>query len=73
MDSEQNKQPRLTIRVAKGSLSFSVPDNSAGTQIIYEPYVPKSGVSMPANLREAFKTVPLLSRPLTRAQVLIDC
>lgn len=72
MDSEQNKQPRLTIRVAKGSLSFSVPDNSAGTQIIYEPYVPKSGVSMPANLREAFKTVPLLSRPLTRAQVLID-
>ena len=35
MDSEQNKQPRLTIRVAKGALSLSVPHNSAGTQIIY--------------------------------------
>lgn len=72
MESEHNKQPRLTLRVAKGSLSFSLPDNSADTQIVYEPYVPKSGVSMPANLREAFKTVPLLSRPLSRAQVLID-
>lgn len=73
MYNEQNQQPRLTIRVAKGSLSFSLPDNTSGTQIVYEPYVPKSGVSMPANLREAFKTVPLLNRPVSRAQVLIDC
>lgn len=63
---------RMTIRVAKGSLSFSVPDNASDTQIAYQQYVTKSGVSLAANLREAFKTVELLKRPTTRARVLVD-
>ena len=52
----------LTIRVGKNTLSFSMIDNANGQQpIVYEPYVVKSGISMAANLREAFKTSDLLA------------
>jgi hypothetical protein len=40
--------------------------------IIYEPYVVKSGVSMAANLREAFKDSDLLLSAPPRVRVLID-
>ncbi len=40
--------------------------------IVYEPYVVKSGISMAANLREAFKTADLLADNLSRARVLVD-
>jgi hypothetical protein len=42
------------------------------TDVIYEPYVVKSGVSMAANLREAFKTADLLLAPSPRVRVVID-
>ena len=42
-------QARLTIRVSKNTLSFSVVDREAEHQVIYEPYTVKSGVSMAAN------------------------
>ena len=60
----------LTIRVGRGTLSFSMPD--AEGQVVFEPYVVKSGVSLAANLREAFKTAELLSHVPPRARVLID-
>lgn len=63
---------RMTIRVAKGSLSFAIVDRQSGKQLAFEPYIAKSGVSMAANLREAFKTSPLLQRQTTRARVLVD-
>jgi hypothetical protein len=65
----QHQNQRITIRVGQGTLSFSIvgPDGN----VVYEPYVVKSGVSMAANLREAFKTSDLLQLS-KRGRVLID-
>ena len=59
--------------MGKNTLSFSMIDATNQEQpIIYEPYVVKSGVSMAANLREAFKTMDILAKDIRRAQVLVD-
>ena len=50
---------RLTIRVGRNTLSFSY-QAGQNPEIAYEPYVVRSGVSMAANLREAFKTSDIL-------------
>ena len=48
---------QLTIRVGNNTLSFTITDKAnLGPTIQFEPYVVKSGISMAANLREAFKT-----------------
>ena len=63
----------LTIRVGKNTMSFATIDITNIKQpIVYEPYVVKSGVSMAANLREAFKTADLLATAPHRARVLVD-
>jgi hypothetical protein len=60
-----------TIRIVKKSLSFAVSDPTDTTEpIIYEPYVVKSGISMAANLREAFKTTDILRKQ--KVQVMVD-
>lgn len=52
-------------------MSFSqVAENEK--DVIYEPYVIKSGVSMAANLREALKTADLLLDPPARVRVVLD-
>jgi hypothetical protein len=61
---------RMTIRVGHGTMSFSMPD--AEGNILFEPYVVKSGVSIAANLREAFKTSDFLMSAPNKARVLID-
>lgn len=66
------KEPRMTIRVSQGSLAFAIADSTVDEQVVFEPYTAKSGVSMAANLREAFKTADLLQRETPRAQVLVD-
>ena len=54
-------------------MSFATIDPSNMEQpIVYEPYVVKSGVSMAANLREAFKTADLLADKRHRARVMVD-
>lgn len=63
---------RMTIRVSKGSLAFAIANPQASAQLDFMPYTAKSGVSMAANLREAFKTTDLLRYDTRRAQVLID-
>lgn len=60
----------MTIRVGHGTLSFSMPDDDGN--IYYEPYVVRSGVSMAANLREAFKISDFLMSAPDKARVLID-
>lgn len=65
-----NKQ-RMTIRVGRNTLCFAMPEND-GQTIVYEPFVVKSGVSMAANLREAFKTSDLLLQAPQRARVMMD-
>lgn len=64
----------LTIRVSRNTLSFSTVAPTGGNEnpIKYEPYVVKSGVSMAANLREAFKEAELPAQAFTLARVLVD-
>ena len=60
-----------TIRVGKKTLSFAVADpTNTSEPVVFSPYVVKSGISMAANLREAFKNVDLLKGQ--KVQVLID-
>ena len=66
------QQARLTIRVSKNSLSFSVVDRATEQQVIYEPYTIKSGVSLAANLRQALKESDLLQRGYYKVCVFID-
>jgi hypothetical protein len=70
---------RITIRVGQGTLSFSTyspvsaqDDEKAQPLLNFEPYVVRSGVSIAANLREAFKTSDLLATDAQRARVLTD-
>lgn len=63
---------RLTVRASKNTLSFSVIDHEAERQVIYEPYTVKSGISMAANLRQAFKESTLLQRGYKKARLYID-
>lgn len=73
MNNTLNTVQRLTIRISRNSLSFSaVQVTPEGTKVIFEPYVIKSGISMAANLREAFKTAMLPMRGYKRAMVMID-
>ncbi len=67
-----NILPRITIRVSKGSLAFAMADSKAAAQVSFEPYTAKSGVSMAANLRDAFKKANLLQAATNRALVLVD-
>lgn len=67
-----NIQPRITIRVSKGSLAFAMADDHSEAKVAFEPYTAKSGVSMAANLRDAFKTADLLQADTRRALVLVD-
>ena len=62
---------RLTIRFGRATMAM-LSQTDDGSQIIYEPYVVKSGVSMAANLREAFKNSDLLLQAPPRVRVLID-
>lgn len=77
--------PRTIIRIGRQSLAFAMPtQNPAESEndsakktamrsfLQLEPYTVKSGMSMAANIREAFRTSPVLSHPNTRALVLID-
>lgn len=66
------QQARLTIRVSTHSLSFSVVDREAEHQIRYESYAMKSGVSLAANLRQAFKESSLLQRGYPKVRVYLD-
>ncbi len=74
MNKETNNiHQRLTIRVGRGTLSFSTGMTaSEETPVVYEPYTVKGGISMAANLREALKTANLPAEGFKRAMVMID-
>lgn len=71
MQQTMNNRQKITIRIAASTLSFSIAEDE-GQTVHFEPFVVKSGVSMAANLREAFKTADLLQLPPTRALVAVD-
>ena len=62
---------RLTIRIGRNTLSFAIPQES-DQDIVFEPFVVKSGISMAANLREAFRQADLLLQAPPRVRVSID-
>ena len=61
---------RLTIRISTNALSFSA--QQADGTIAYEPYHVKSGVSIAANLRQAFSESELLASGYKSVLVLMD-
>lgn len=71
MSETTNPRQRMTIRIGRGTLSFATPSED-GDSIIFEPYVVKSGISMAANLRDAFKKADLLLDTPPRVRVLYD-
>ena len=71
MEETISAMGRLTIRIGRASLSMLM-QQGGSDDIIYEPYVVKSGVSMAANLREAFKNSDLLLQPPPRVRVSLD-
>lgn len=62
----------MTIRVSQGSLTFTIAEKDNQEQVVYRPYTIKSGVSIAANLREAFKTEAELLQATPRARVLAN-
>lgn len=60
------------MRISDSSLTFASVDNAAENQMTFEPYVVRSGMSMAANLRQAFGESALLQRGYRRAYVMID-
>lgn len=66
------KKPRLTIRVGRHTLSFSALDTEREGRLVFEPYTVRSGISIAANLREAFKKIDLLRNGWQRAMVMLD-
>lgn len=56
---------RMTIRVGRDTMSFLLPHEDG--KIDYCPYVVRSGVSMAANLRQAFREEEILSEDSHRA------
>ncbi|UKK51739.1 DUF3822 family protein [Prevotella sp. E13-17] len=70
MVENKNSKHVITMRIGRNTLSFSkhLEDDS----VVNEPFIVKSGVSMAANLREAFKSSELLAESQDKVRVLID-
>lgn len=58
--------------MGRNTLAFASMADDDEKSIVYEPYVVKSGISMAANLREAFKQADLLLQAPPRAMVMVD-
>ncbi|MBQ6378726.1 MAG: DUF3822 family protein [Prevotella sp.] len=70
---EEIYQRKLIIRIGKNTLSFTMPNPADKERpFLHEPYIVKGGISMAANLREAFKTADLTAIDTRRVQVLVD-
>ena len=65
----QDTNMRLVIRVARTTLSVSTITSEG--KVDFMPYVVKSGVSMAANMREAFKTEAALQKSYDKAVVMV--
>lgn len=61
----------IVIRISSNSLSFAY-DKGENEGVCFEPYALKNGISLAANLREAFKTSELLNIGVEKAIVLVD-
>ena len=66
------KSSHLAIRIGKQSLSFATTVSQEEDYPMFEPYGLRSGISIAANLREAFRESALLSENVKYAVVLYD-
>lgn len=68
--------PRTIIRIARQSMAFALPASAdkemASGVVHYEPYTVKSGMSIAANLRNAFRDSVILPQASDRVQLLVD-
>ena len=71
MEANNNTRARLTMRIGRGTLAFAT-IGADRQSVVYEPFVVKSGVSIAANLREAFKTSDLLLQAPPRVLLMVD-
>ncbi len=62
---------RVVVRVSS-TLKFATNDPTAIHGVAFDPYIVRSGMSVPANLREAFKESRLLTEPHAQALAMID-
>lgn len=67
-----DKKLRLTIRICKDNMAFSVGDPQESGQLVYEPYHMNAGISIAANLREAFHVSELLQSGYKRVLIELD-
>jgi len=64
---------KTIIRIGRNTLSFTTLDaSSTEHKILYRPYVVRGGISMSANLREAFKSGDYLDNEVTKVQILVE-
>lgn len=63
---------RLIIRISSNSLAFASVNSENEGRITYEPYILNSGISMAANLREAFRSREILRENYARVLVMVD-
>ena len=67
-----DKKLRLTIRFGRNSMAFAVGDPQENGMLVYEPYEMNTGISVAANLREAFKVSELLQSGYKRLLAELD-
>lgn len=67
-----DKKLRLTIRFGRNSMAFTVGDPQENGMLVYEPYEMNTGISIAANLREAFKVSELLQSGYKRLLAELD-
>ena len=67
-----DKKLRLTIRFSRNSMALAVGDPQENGTLVYEPYDMNMGISIAANLREAFKVSELLQSGYKRLLATID-
>lgn len=72
MQYDNMTNQRLVIRISRNSLSFAAVNIEGNGQIDFEPYTLNPGISMAANMREAFRTQPMLQTAYDRVLVMID-
>lgn len=63
--ARNNREQHLTIRAGNGTLAFFAEGE-------YRPYTVKSGMSLAANLREAFREQPFLQQSIQKAVLMVS-
>ena len=63
---------QLTLRITRGSMSFSVGNPLSAQRMVFEAYELNKSISAAANLRQAFASSELLMSGYNRALVLTD-